>query len=88
MIFLDKEKPTDEDYIHDLPDLKRIQRALFIHRDIFVTLDEAAQIWQAYSSGLMASWLNLPEKDEDIPKFIESDDVWMGWDKVKKWIES
>jgi len=81
-----------EDYINKYPhvpviqyeieDLKRIQKSLFNHRDLFVSLDEAAILWQNYSGNLSASWLFLPDKDEDIPKLIESDDYFNGWFNV------
>jgi len=79
MIYLKNEILFDRDYFCEIDDLKRVQKALFVYRDIFVSMDEAAVIWQTYSSNLCASWLYLPEKDEDIPKQIESDDYFKGW---------
>ena len=82
MINLKNEKLFDRHYIHDVDDLKKIQKALFMHRDLFVSLDEAALIWQTYSTNIAASWLFLPDKLEDIPKEIESDNMFEGWENA------
>jgi 1,2-phenylacetyl-CoA epoxidase PaaB subunit len=82
MINLKNEKLFDRHYIHDVDDLKKIQKALFMHRDLFVSLDEAALIWQTYSANIAASWLFLPDKLEDIPKEIESDNMFQGWENA------
>lgn len=79
MIEIGKQKVIDSDYVFYVDDLKIIQRALFLHRDIFVNLDEAAELWQNYSYSLAASWLFLPEELEDIPKQIESGHLFNGW---------
>ena len=82
MIDLKKQILIDKDYLHELDDLKRIQKSLFNYRSLFVSLDEAAIIWQNYSSNLSASWLFLPDKEEEIPLLIESDDYFNGWYNV------
>jgi len=82
MIDLKKQILIDSDYLEEIEDLKRIQKSLFNHRDLFVSLDEAAILWQNYSGNLAANWLFLPDKDEDIPKLIESDDYFKCWFNV------
>ncbi len=81
MIDLNKQQLIERHYLYDIVDLKKIQRALFIHRNLFVSLDEAALIWQNYSSNLCASWLFVPKELESIPKFIESDELFDGYYK-------
>jgi hypothetical protein len=79
MIDLKEQKLLDEDYVSDFNDLLKIQKALFMYRDMFVSIDEAAIIWQDYSSASAANWLCIPEKLEDIPKQIESQDGFKGY---------
>lgn len=84
MINLKNEILIDLHYVDEIMDLKRIQKALFFHKDLFVTLDEAAIIWQNYSDHLAASWLFVPEKFTDIVLYIESDDQFQGWEKKEE----
>jgi hypothetical protein len=75
MILLKDQKVIDLDHCQEpKEDLIRIQKALFLHRDIYCTLDECGNIWQYYSWDLAASWLFIPEGLECIIKQIESAD--------------
>lgn len=82
MIDLNNQDLIDQDYINDIDDLLRIQKAFFNVKKWFITLDEAAFIWQNYSSNLCASWLFVPVSDEDIIMYIELDDYFEGYAEV------
>ena len=83
MIKLSNQEVFDE-YHRQEPkeDLIRIQKALFLHRDLYCTLDECGDIWQNYSWALAASWLNIPNDLEDIVKYIESDYSFKSYDDL------
>ncbi len=71
--FLNLSHPcVDEYYIDYIFGLRRVQKALFEFRGKFFTLDQCGDIWQSYSWSLSASWLFLPDNNEDIVKQIES----------------
>jgi hypothetical protein len=73
MIKLKDQIVNDESYKQEpIEDLIRIQKALFLYRDIYCTLDESGNIWQNYSSTLDASWLDIPNDLERIIKSIEN----------------
>jgi len=57
----------------DIVELKRIQKALFVLRNLFCSLDECELIWLYYSSNLCASWLFVPDSFELIVDHIEGD---------------
>lgn len=85
MIKLHEQHVIDEHYkMEPKKDLIRIQKALFLYRDIFCTLDECGNIWQNYSWDLSASWLDIPNSLEAIIKQIESADNFISY---KKWLE-
>lgn len=71
MINLKNEILFDSDYIGEIEDLKKIQKALFMHLDIFASLDECALLWQNHSSMSMASWLFLDGTLKDIANILE-----------------
>jgi len=72
MIHLKDQIITDEYHkLEPKEDLIKIQKALFMYRDIYCTLDECGNIWQNYSWELSASWLFIPDKLENIIKYIE-----------------
>ena len=74
MIHLSEQLVFDEYYTQEpKADLIRIQKALFLHRDIYCTLDECGDIWQVYSSWVCAGWIFVPTKSEDIIHYIETD---------------
>ena len=77
---------VDDDTYSDEPqeDLIRIQKALFVHRDIFCTLDECGNIWQNYSWELSASWLDIPKDLKSIVNKIESADNFKSYEE---WIK-
>ena len=79
MINLKEEKLFYGHYVHEVDDLKRVQKALFMHRDIFASLDECAMIWQLYSSNLCASWLDVPKDLERVVIHLESDPRFKGY---------
>lgn len=63
MILLKNQIILDESYQQEPKnDLIRVQKALFLHRDIYCTLDECGNIWQNYSSSLCASWMDIPNE--------------------------
>jgi hypothetical protein len=73
MIKLTDQKVIDEDYKQEpKEDLIRIQKALFLHRDLYCTLDECANIWQQTSGSVQASWLDIPNDPQIILSFIET----------------
>ena len=72
MIRIKHQEIIDDDYKFEKEDLLKVQKALYLYRDIFCTLDECGNIWQQYSWELSASWLFLPKELKDIPKYIES----------------
>ena len=83
MIKLNEQHFENEMYA-DREDVLRIQKALFVYRDLFVTLDEAFNIWYNYSSHLAAGWLFLPESDKDIIMSIEEDERFEGYEIAMK----
>ena len=81
MIRLNDQVVNDESYRQEpKEDLIRIQKALFIQREIFFTLDECGNIWQNYSWNLHASWLDIPTSLEKIISFIESDSYFKSYE--------
>ena len=86
MIELKDQKVEDEYHKQEpIDDLIRIQKALFLLRDLYCTLDECGNIWQNYSWSLSASWLFIPQELDTIISCIES-----GRDFIcyKDWIDS
>ncbi len=80
MIHLKDQIVTDEYHkLEPKEDLLRIQKSLLFYRNIFCTLDECGNIWQNFSWDLSASWLFIPEKLEDIIKYIESADNFLSY---------
>jgi len=71
MINLKNEILFDNHYIGEIDDLKMIQKALFIHLDIFASLDECALIWKRHSSMSIASWLFVDGTLKDIANTLE-----------------
>lgn len=85
MIRLEKQGVFDEYHrLEPIEDLIRIQKALFVLRNIYCTLDECGNIWQNYSGDLCASWLCIPIDFDSIVKHIESAD---GFKSYEDWIE-
>lgn len=84
MISLNNQEIKDETYKFERNDLLKIQKALFIHRNLFLTLDECGNVWQTYSWNLQASWLSVPEGLEDIVSFIESDSYFKSYESSIK----
>ena len=75
MIRLENQDVFDEYHrLEPIEDLIRIQKALFVLRNIYCTLDECGNIWQNYSWDLCASWLDIPKDFDSIIKQIESAD--------------
>jgi len=75
MIYLKDQIVTDEYHKQEpIEDLIRIQKALFLYRDIYCTLDECGDIWQNYSTSLSASWMDIPINLESIINFMELSD--------------
>lgn len=82
---LDNQIVKDESYKQEPKiDLIRVQKALFVYKDIYCTLDECGNIWQNYSWELSASWLNIPIDLESIIKHVESADNFTSYDKWVK----
>lgn len=57
-------------FIWEVEDCKRIQGILERH-NTEATLSECQDLWQDHSSKLCASWIILPESDEDIWEILE-----------------
>lgn len=82
MIYLHKQKVLDEYYkLEPKKDLLKIQKAIFIHRDIFCTLDECGNIWQNYSWSIAASWLFISDDLKTIVDEIESSDRFVSFEQ-------
>ena len=83
MINLKDQIVIDDDYKQEpIEDLIRIQKSLFIYKDIYCTLDECGNIWQNYSWEHQASWLDIPKNMDDELKFIEK---CYGFKSYKEW---
>ena len=64
----------------DLINLSRLQKQLIIEENIYATIEECIEIWSGYSVDLSAGWLFFPEKDEDILKYIKSNDYFISFE--------
>ena len=83
---LESQLVLDENIKHEpKEDLIRIQKALFVHRDIYCTLDECGHIWQNYSWSLSASWLDIPT---DLVKIIGRMESAYNFKSYREWITS
>ena len=78
----DQEVIEDNNRLEPIEDLIRIQKALFLLRNIYCTLDECGNIWQEYSWSVSASWLFIPQCIESIIKNIESMDCFMSYESM------
>ncbi len=68
----------------DLINLLRLQKQLLIEENLFVSIEEAANIWGGYSNDLSASWLYMPKKDENILKEIKSSNFFTTFEQYAK----
>lgn len=68
----------------DLLNLIRLQKQLVIEEKIYVTLEEAYNIWTRYSNDLAASYLFFPSKDKDILVYIRSCDYFTSFEDYVK----
>ena len=73
---------TGNDYYtkDELIDLYRLQKVLLEEENIIADLKECENIWKRYSSDLCASWLFLPDNDDDILKQISSSDFFTSYE--------
>lgn len=54
----------------DREDIKRIMTVALTELDIVLDWREAHELWEDYSERVCASWLFVPEKDEELAPII------------------
>lgn len=53
-------------------DCKRIQKCFLEEFNIFASLNDCYSLWKNYSDSYAASWMGLPDNDEELKIILEN----------------